>query len=71
MSERDQVSDRRDPASDDLLPGAPSRLLLDLVVCPLDHAALEWASDQALCGQCGRRYRIIGGVVDLRVRPRE
>jgi len=36
-----------------------------LLVCPVDHAALEDSEEALVCTQCGRRYPIVDGIPDM------
>jgi uncharacterized protein YbaR (Trm112 family) len=36
--------------------------LLDILVCPADHAALREEGDRLVCGRCRRRYPVRDGI---------
>lgn len=41
--------------------------LLEILVCPLDHAKLELKGETLVCTQCGREYPIEGGIPNMLV----
>ncbi|MCC6943917.1 MAG: Trm112 family protein [Thermomicrobiales bacterium] len=44
-----------------------SQELLDLLVCPIDHANLEIAGDSLRCTRCGRVYPVQDGIPNMLV----
>jgi uncharacterized protein YbaR (Trm112 family) len=49
--------------------GSPviSQELLDLLVCPVDHGALELEASQLRCTTCSRVYPIENGIPNMLV----
>ena len=41
--------------------------LLELLVCPVDHAELEIAGDALRCTQCGRLFPVQDGIPNMLV----
>ena len=41
--------------------------MLELLVCPVDHARLDLDGDVLVCQACGRRYPIEDGVPNMLV----
>ncbi len=39
--------------------------LLALLVCPVDHAALELKDSDLICTECGRSYPIVDGIPNM------
>lgn len=39
--------------------------LLELLVCPVDHAALELRDSTLVCSECGRVYPIADGIPNM------
>jgi len=39
--------------------------LLALLVCPVDHAALELKDSHLVCTECGRSYPIVDGIPNM------
>ncbi len=44
-----------------------SQQLLDLLVCPVDHGALELEANQLRCTVCGNVYPIENGIPNMLV----
>lgn len=42
-----------------------SQQLLDLLVCPVDHGALELEASQLRCTVCNRAYPIENGIPNM------
>ena len=36
--------------------------LLDILVCPVDHAKVHLEGDRLVCEKCGRAYPVRGGI---------
>jgi uncharacterized protein YbaR (Trm112 family) len=36
--------------------------LLDILVCPVDHAKVRLEGDRLVCEKCGRRYPVRDGI---------
>jgi uncharacterized protein YbaR (Trm112 family) len=36
--------------------------LLDILVCPVDHAKVSLQGDELVCAQCGRAYPVRDGI---------
>jgi uncharacterized protein len=36
--------------------------LLDILVCPVDHAKVHLEGDRLVCEKCGRRYPVRDGI---------
>jgi len=36
--------------------------LLDILVCPVDHAKVHLEEDRLVCEKCGRRYPVRDGI---------
>ncbi|MDE3113719.1 MAG: Trm112 family protein [Chloroflexota bacterium] len=36
--------------------------LLEILACPVDHAAVREEGDRLVCTQCGRRYPVRDGI---------
>ena len=36
--------------------------LLDILVCPVDHAKVTLQGDELICAQCGRAYPVRDGI---------
>lgn len=41
--------------------------LLEILVCPLDHARVELKGEMLVCTQCGREYPIEDGIPNMLV----
>jgi uncharacterized protein YbaR (Trm112 family) len=39
--------------------------LLALLVCPVDHAALELEDSALVCTECGRSYPVVDGIPNM------
>lgn len=53
-------------------PSPPSTIdpsLLDILVCPIDHARLRVHGDGLVCTACGRRYPVEDGIPNMLVEP--
>lgn len=39
--------------------------LLAMLVCPVDHAALDLVESNLVCSECGRSYPVIDGIPNM------
>jgi uncharacterized protein YbaR (Trm112 family) len=63
----------RDTAQSPLETNAAELLMdemLQLLVCPVDHARLDLDGDRLVCQACGRRYPIEDGVPNMLIEER-
>jgi uncharacterized protein YbaR (Trm112 family) len=44
-----------------------SQELLEILVCPLDHAKVELKGETLVCTKCGREYPIEDGIPNMLV----
>jgi uncharacterized protein YbaR (Trm112 family) len=42
-----------------------SELLVEVLVCPRDHADLTVDGDELVCGECGARFEVHDGVPNM------
>lgn len=60
------MTEQSNPQVDDAAGNvAPDEDLLQLLVCPADHAHLNFESETLICTVCGRRYPIEDGVPNM------
>lgn len=45
--------------------------LLEILACPVDHAAVREDGDHLVCGACGRRYPVRDGIPVMLVEEAE
>lgn len=45
--------------------------LLEILACPVDHAAVREDGDRLVCGACGRRYPVRDGIPVMLVEEAE
>ncbi len=50
-------------------PAPVSAELLEILVCPVDHAKLEVVGDALRCTSCGRLYPVQDGIPNMLVDP--
>ena len=60
MTDRPTGHDHTDAERLGLPPG-----LLDILVCPVDHAGLEIDANALRCTRCGRRYPVRDGIPSM------
>jgi len=46
---------------------AIDKALLDILVCPVDHAKLTLEGDTLVCQTCKRRYPVVNGIPNMLV----
>jgi uncharacterized protein len=45
--------------------------LLDILACPVDHAAVREEGERLICQECGRRYPVRDGIPVMLVEEAE
>ena len=65
MTDRAPDAAQSSPSSAELEPITDE--MLQLLVCPVDHARLDLDGDVLVCQTCGRRYPIEDGVPNMLV----